>query len=75
MYLVKFHIGGKYTPGEIIDDLPAEKAEWLLGVGAIEALAPETPEIMPEPTIPAEEINVMDGIVDKPKRRTGRRKQ
>lgn len=53
MYIALKHIGGKYTPGEILpDDLPADEVKWLLEAGAIREEAPalsapsvpETPE-------------------------------
>ncbi len=37
-------VGGTlYAPGDVIDDLPAVSAEWLLGKGAVEALEDVTP--------------------------------
>lgn len=53
MYVALKHIGGKYTPGEILpDNLPTDEVKWLLEAGAIREVAPalsmpETP-IKPE---------------------------
>jgi len=68
MYLAKTYIGMKYAPGEIIDDLPKEQAEWLIGAGAVEVLAPTREEPEPDHTAGAPEIDVMEGVTDKPKR-------
>jgi len=41
MYVALKHIGGKYTPGEILpDDLPDDTLKWLFEAGAIRKTAP-----------------------------------
>ncbi len=51
MYVALNHIGGKYTPGEILpDNLPDDTLKWLLEAGAIRKVAPA-------PFIPANDKN------------------
>ena len=78
MMIAVTHIGGQWRPGDILPDgLPRETVEWLLAAGAIrmegtpppaaEAEEPERQEEFDD-TAEAEEIDVMDGIVEeKPK--------
>lgn len=41
MYVALKHIGGQYTPGEVLpDNLPDGTLKWLLEAGAIQEIAP-----------------------------------
>ncbi len=71
MYVALKHIGGKYTPGEIIPgDLPADNVKWLLEAGAIREVAPapfapannekSTPELTNEPPAQNKDADTSD---------------
>lgn len=69
MYLAKTYIGTKYAPGEIIDTLPQESADWLLKAGAIEVLASAPATEPEEPEEPEEAAE------DKPVRKKAERRK
>ncbi len=59
MYIAVTYIGGKYVPGEVIDDdIPQETLEWLIKSGAVRQSAYEPEQaaaVAPEPEAAAEE--------------------
>lgn len=58
MYIAVTYIGGRYVPGEVIDDdIPAEQLEWLIKSGAVRSSAyePEEAADAPLPEAAAEE--------------------